>query len=82
MSLLQKTWTEKSYYIQAASDGDGNTEFGSEVIDNTSIVQDAIIATYNGKGNIILGEGTTLKNYGGMSAIRMSGGTPDYEKWQ
>lgn len=73
--LAPKDVDGKSYYIQAASDGDGNTEFGSEVIDNTSIVQDAIIATYNGKGNIILGEGTTLKNYGGMSAIRMSGGT-------
>ncbi len=73
--LAPKDVDGKSYYIQAASDGDGNTEFGSEVIDNTSIVQDAIIAAYNGKGNIILGEGTTLKNYGGMSAIRMSGGT-------
>lgn len=73
--LAPKDVDGKSYYIQAASDGDGNTEFGSETISNTSIVQDAIIATYNGKGNIILGAGTTLKNYGGMSAIRMSGGT-------
>lgn len=73
--LAPEDESKKSYYIQAASDGDGNTEFGSETISNTSIVQDAIIATYNGKGNIILGAGTTLKNYGGMSAIRMSGGT-------
>ena len=72
--LAPKDESGNSYYIQAASDGDGNTEFGSETISNTSIVQDAIIATYNGKGNIILGAGTTLKNYGGMSAVRMSGG--------
>ena len=73
--LAPEDESKKSYYIQAASDGGGNTEFGSATISNTSIVQDAIIATYNGKGNIILGAGTTLKNYGGMSAIRMSGGT-------
>lgn len=40
-----------------------------------NIVQDAIIATYNGTSDIILGEGAILKNYGGMSAIRASGGT-------
>lgn len=73
--LAPKDGSGDSYYIQAASDGDGNTEFGSESISNTSIVQDAIIAAYNGKGNIILGAGTILKNYGGMSAVRMSGGT-------
>ena len=72
---------EKSYYIQAASDGDGNTDFGdlttenNTPISNTDIVQDAIIATYNGTGEITLGSGTVLKNYGGMSAVRLSGGT-------
>lgn len=72
---------QKSYYIQAASDGDGNTDFGdlttenSTPISNTDIVQDAIIATYNGTGEITLGSGTVLKNYGGMSAVRLSGGT-------
>lgn len=47
--LAPKDGSGDSYYIQAASDGEGNTEFGSETISNTSIVQDAIIATYNGK---------------------------------
>lgn len=70
-----------AYYIQAASDGDGNTDFGDlntedgTSISNTDIVQDAIIATYNGTGEITLGSGAVLKNYGGMSAVRLSGGT-------
>ena len=67
------------YFIQAAStyeDGQasGSTIFGNEKIENSKIVQDAIIATYNNTGTIILGQGTTLKNYGGMSAVRVSGG--------
>ncbi len=72
---------QKSYYIQVASDGDGNTDFGdlttenSTPISNTDIVQDAMIATCNGTGEITLGSGTVLKNYGGMSAVRLSGGT-------
>lgn len=62
------------YFIQADSEGDGETVFGDLTIDNTHIVQDAIIATYNGVSNITLGSGTTLKNFGGMSAVRISGG--------
>lgn len=62
------------YFIQADSEGDGETVFGTENIANTSIAQDAIIATYNGVSTITLGEGTTLKNFGGMSAVRISGG--------
>lgn len=66
------------YFIQAASDGDGKTDFGNltgeNAIRNASIVQDAIIATYNGGGSITLGEGAVLKNYGGMSAIRLADG--------
>ena len=70
---------EGSYFVQAASTyGDGQasgyTIFGNEKIENSKIVQDAIIATYNNTGTIILGQGTTLKNYGGMSAVRVSGG--------
>lgn len=69
----------KKYYIQAASNAasnnGGKTQFGSENISNLYIVQDAIIATYNGTANITLGPGTVLKNYGGMSAVRMAGGT-------
>lgn len=62
------------YFIQAGSDGDGNTEFGDLNINHDDIVQDAIIATYNGTGTITLGEDATLKNYGGMSAVRLAGG--------
>ena len=62
------------YFIQAGSDGDGDTEFGDLNINHDDIVQDAIIATYNGTGTITLGEDATLKNYGGMSAVRLAGG--------
>lgn len=71
---------DQVYFIQAASDGDGNTDFGNltetneNPISNLDIVQDAIIATYNGTGTITLSEGAVLKNYGGMSAVRLSGG--------
>ena len=67
------------YFIQADSEGDGKTVFGNLTIDNTAIVQDAIIATYNGVSNITLGSGTTLKNFGGMSAVRISGGSVTME---
>lgn len=65
---------EGEYYVQAASKG-GGTEFGSMELDNRDIVQDAMIATYTGAGKITLGDGAVLKNYGGMSAVRLSGGT-------
>lgn len=65
---------EGEYYVQAASKG-GGTHFGSMDLDNRSIVQDAIIATYTSTGSITLGDGAVLKNYGGMSAVRISGGT-------
>lgn len=63
------------YYIQAASNGTGNTQFGDMTINHGDIVQDAMIATYNGTGTITLGEGAVLKNFGGMSAVRLSSGT-------
>ena len=62
------------YYIQADSEGDGSTAFGDMNIPNTDIAQDAIIATYNGVSTITLGSGATLKNFGGMSAVRLSDG--------
>ena len=65
---------EGEYFIQADSEGDGNTIFGEETIGHLEIVQDAIIATYNGTGTITLGEGAVLKNFGGMSAVRLSDG--------
>ena len=62
------------YFIQADSEGDGNTVFGSMNISHGDIVQDAIIATYNNVGTITLGDGAVLKNFGGMSAVRLAGG--------
>lgn len=43
-------------------------------ISSMEIVQDAIIATYDGKGEITLDKGAILKNFGGMSAVRLAGG--------
>lgn len=66
------------YFIQASSRGTGTTDFGDlsgkDAIDNSVIVQDSMIAVYNGVGRITLGYGAVLKNYGGMSAVRLSGG--------
>ena len=76
---------EGDHFVQADSEGDGTTTIyiydehnelvETKEISNTAIVQDAIIATYNGTGTITLGNGATLQNYGGMSAVRLSGGT-------
>ena len=65
---------EGSYFVQADSEGDGHTTVGSTEVGNTDIVQDGIIATYNGVATITLGDGAILKNYGGMCAVRISGG--------
>ena len=64
---------KKVYFIQAQNAG-GNTHFGSEDINHMYIAQDSIIATYGGTANITLGKGATLKNFGGMSAVRLAGG--------
>lgn len=75
------------YYTQMSADGtgttsitwtdkDGNGYSGTDLpsdIENTNIVQDAIISAYDGEGTIILDEGAVLKNYGGMSAVRITG---------
>ena len=45
--------------------------------DNTQCVQDAIVTAYGlseDSAQIILGEGTVLRNYGGMSAVRITAG--------
>ena len=65
---------EGEYFVQADSEGDGHTTVGSKEVQNTAIVQDGIIATYNNVGTITLGEGAVLKNYGGMSAVRIASG--------
>lgn len=45
----------------------------SETSENTNIVQDAMIATYSGDGHIVLDSGAVLENFGGMSAVRITG---------
>lgn len=57
--------TAGSRYAQATTDGTGG---------NTDTVQDSIVAAYDGGDKIVLGSGTVLKNFGGMSAVRLSGG--------
>ena len=43
-------------------------------LSSEAIVQDAIIATYNNTATITLGDGAVLKNFGGMSAVRIADG--------
>lgn len=42
---------------------------------NNDIVQDAIVASYDGTGEIVLDEGSSLRNYGGISAVYVAGGS-------
>lgn len=53
------------------------TEFeiaGDSTEDNSKKVHDGIIASYgDGHATIVLGEGTTLKNFGGLSAVYITG---------
>ena len=51
-------------YLQAPVEG----------LSSEKIVQDAIIATYNNTATITLGDGAVLKNFGGMSAVRIADG--------
>lgn len=47
---------------------------GNSETDNSGKVQDGIIASYgDGKATIVLGSGTTLKNFGGLSAVYITG---------
>lgn len=46
---------------------------------NENKVQDAIIAAYDGGGTIVLGNNAVLKNFGGMSAVRIGGKGQDEE---
>ena len=85
-NTFDKDGKQIAYFTQA-SGSDGNTKYliseNKEhpdqnvyaTISNQAIVQDAMVATYNGTANITLGDGAMLKNFGGMSAVRMSGGT-------
>ena len=51
----------------------GGTMIGEEDVSNHKIVQDAIIATYDSNSTITLGAGAVLENFGGMSAVRVTG---------
>ena len=60
---------EGTIFTQANSSGDPSG--------NSSCVQDAMIAAYgtdSAQAKIILGSGATLKNFGGMSAVRVIAG--------
>lgn len=66
-----------SHFVQVESGGEkpGSTWIGGEWVDNHAIVQDAMISTFSGDSTITLGEGCKLKNFGGMSAVRVANGT-------
>ena len=53
----------------------GSTTVNGQEVNNFKIVQDAMIASYDSNSTITLGEGAILQNYGGMSAVRVSGAT-------
>lgn len=53
----------------------GSTTVNGQEVSNFQIVQDAMIASYDSNSTITLGEGAVLQNYGGMSAVRVSGAT-------
>lgn len=60
---------EGSVFAQAVSQG----ENGGDAPNNSTYVQDAIIASNATKAcTITLGAGTVLRNYGGMSAVRVT----------
>lgn len=73
---------ETPYFVQVDAsrssdstdtDGPGYTKVDGENIHNHKIVQDAMIASYDSNSTITLGAKTTLQNYGGMSAVRVTG---------
>lgn len=66
ITLDDREKTAGTKYSQASTESKGG---------NGDIVQDGIIATYDGVGTITLGKDVTLTGYGGMSAVRLSGGT-------
>lgn len=66
ITLDDKGKHEGTVFAQATNDGQSGNK-----------VQDAIVAAYgtdNATSEIILGNGAVLKNFGGMSAVRVTGG--------
>ena len=57
--------TEGEIFLEQPTEGNNKN--------NENKVQDAIIAAYRGGGTIVLGNDTVLKNFGGMSAVRIGG---------
>lgn len=75
------------YFAQPSTDWSGKTTLSykeqginKEIeVPNTNIVQDAIVAAYGTNveqpnAEIVLGKGAVLKDFGGMSAVRVTGG--------
>ena len=62
---------EGTIFQYASNNGTGVTG----AYQNTQLVQDAIIASYNGAGTITLGNGASLRNYGGMTAVFLTDGS-------
>ena len=79
LQAASSTYDSETYgKTEFSSNYTNSTEKYERIYYNTDIVQDAIIAGYgNGDAtaNIILGEKAVLKNYGGMSAVRVTGGS-------
>ena len=74
---------EKTPYfsqVNASGSSGGSTEINGQEVSNFYIAQDGIITTYSENTTITLKSGTVLRNYGGMSAVRVSGGTLIMEK--
>lgn len=60
---------------QGLKNGTKFKQAGANTGDNTAIVQDAMIASYKSTASITLGDGAVLKNFGGMSAVRIASGS-------
>ncbi|EFB74466.1 right-handed parallel beta-helix repeat-containing protein [Subdoligranulum variabile] len=61
-------------YVMQAKDKNNPDDPGAKDFDNRQCVQDAMIAAYGEGASIILGDKATLKDYGGMSAVRANDG--------
>ena len=69
--------TLENIVLDDAKKYEGTVFAQADKSDNTLKVQDAIVAAYgtgNATAEITLGEGAVLKNFGGMSAVRVTGG--------
>lgn len=87
VTLDDKGIREGEHLVQADSTSDtgktavpvlySNGQSTGETIEvgNDEVAQDAMIATYDASCEIVLGQGAVLKNFGGMSAVRVAPGT-------